>query len=319
MFLFGFALGFIFPVYAESHPAWWTYASPQATALVGIRWDNVQASPFAAVIGEELSSRGSLGFPDLECLKDASQILISSPDLLAIAAGAFPSAIVREQALSKGWKHSGYRGVELWITPGKETLSVAQISDQMLLLGHVKTLQETIDRSLEETTRTYSPLLAKAARYAQQDLWVVASHLPDPLANIFVPIDVEANAFAGSVSLRDGLHLEASITAESEQAAAKIAAALKQDVPQMPSMGGGFQIDAQVNSVRLAMEVTAVQLAAAMRKSEPVPVLVAADVRPPAASAAMPVSPKPPKVVPPQIVRIWGLDEGPREIILSRP
>jgi hypothetical protein len=304
-------LALVGPVRAESHPSWWNYASPQATALVGIRWAHVLSSPFVEGISEELSSDG-LGFPDLECLKGAQQILISSPELLAMEAGAFPADTVREQAASKGWKHSSYRGVELWITPGKETLSVAQISDQLVLLGRVKTLQDAIDRSLVETGRAYSPLLARAARYSQKDLWVVASHLPDPLADVFVPLDVEADAFAGSVSLDDGLHLEASITAGSDAEATGIANALRHDVPAMPSIGRGLKIDTDASLVRLTMETDADQLAAGMRKPE-VAEGVIAEAQAVEVPPALVVAPKP------QVIRIWGLDDGPREIVLSRP
>jgi len=292
---------------------------------VGIRWASIQSSPFAGAIAEELSSDGSLGIPDLECLKDAQQILISSPDLLVMEAGTFLAATVHDQAVSRGWKHSGYRGVELWVTPGKDTLSIARISDQLVLLGHVKTLQEAIDRSLEENGRSYSPLLARAARYAQKDFWVVAAHLPDPLANIFVPIDAEADAFAGSVSIDDGLHLEASLTEASEKAAGEIAQALRHDVPAMPSFGRGLQIDTDTVSVRLAMELTKDQLAAGLRNEPQGSAVVAtAEVRPVPAlvlpTAVLPTAPKAPTIEPPrQVVRIWGLDEGPREIVLPRP
>src|SRR5436190_1775756 len=53
---------------AESHPAWWRYASPEATALVGIHWENLRSSPFAEAIADELTGEGGLGFPQLECL-----------------------------------------------------------------------------------------------------------------------------------------------------------------------------------------------------------------------------------------------------------
>jgi hypothetical protein len=129
----------IFTVRAESHPAWWRYAAPDATALVGIQWDHLRSSPFADAIAGELSGEGSLGFPDLDCLKEARQILISSlsssPSVLAVASGNFPAATVREQAARKGLKRVVYHEVEIWVTPGKETLSIARLSDDLVLLA----------------------------------------------------------------------------------------------------------------------------------------------------------------------------------------
>jgi hypothetical protein len=133
---------------AESHPAWWRYASPEATALVGIQWERLRSSPFAGAISGELSGDDGLGFPDLDCLKQARQIVISSPALLAMAAGNYPATTFREQAALKGLKRTLYREVEIWVTPGKETLSIALMNDQLVLLGRVKNLQDAIDRSL---------------------------------------------------------------------------------------------------------------------------------------------------------------------------
>ena len=135
-------------------------------------------------------------FRDLDCLKQARQIVISSPALLAMAVGDFPAATFREQAARKGLKRALYHDVEIWVTPGKETLSIARMSDQLVLLGLVKDLQDAVDRSLlEEANRRLFPLLARAAHYSQDDLWVVAARLPDPLAGLFIPIDPEAEGF----------------------------------------------------------------------------------------------------------------------------
>src|ERR1700751_4722642 len=99
---------------AESHPSWWNFASPEATALVGVQWENLRQSVFGEAVGMELSSSGSLGFPDLPCLQESRQILISSPALLAMATGLFPPGTLREQAANKGLKHASYSGFDMW-------------------------------------------------------------------------------------------------------------------------------------------------------------------------------------------------------------
>lgn len=291
-------------VSAESHPAWWRYASPEATALVGIQWEHLRSSPFAEAVAGELAGGDGLGFPDLECLKNSRQILISSPALLAIAAGNFPAATLREQAAGKGLKRAPYKNFEIWVTPGKDTLSVARMTDQLMLVGRVKNLQDAIDRSLlEETERAYSPLLARAARYAQDDLWVVARRLPDPLAEHFIPIEAQAEGFEGGVSLQGGVRLGAVFSAESEEAAGELAEALKQSIRMLPPMARGIQINVVQNDVTLGMAISEEQFAAGLRTTT-------------AAAAA----PKPevtaPKPAGPQVIRIFGLDEGPREIVL---
>lgn len=311
----------------DSHPSWWNFASPEATALVGIQWENLRQSVFGEAVGMELSSSGSLGFPDLPCLQESRQILISSPALLAMATGLFPARTLREQAAKKGLKHASYNGFDLWISSGKATLSVAQMSDQLLLVGLRKTLEAAIDRSLLETGRRYSPLLARAARFSQtQDLWVVATQLPDSLASLFVPLEAEARSFDGAVSVRDGLHVEAALDAGSDRAATEIAETLRRSIPGFPAIAQGLQVTVNGGNVLLALQVNREQLAASLRKGEPVasPAPLPLPVEPPPApvlatfSLAAPVvlEPPVPKPAEPQIIRIFGLDEGPREIVL---
>jgi hypothetical protein len=296
---------------AESHPAWWRYASPEATALVGIQWEHLRSSPFADAITGELTGDGSLGFPDLDCLKEARQILISSAPVLAMAAGNFPAATVREQAARKGLKQTLYREIEIWVTPGKDTLSIASMNDQLVLLGRVKNLQDAIDRSLlQNVDRANSPLLARAAHYAQDDLWVVAARLPDPLAERFVPIDAEADGFEGAVSLEGGLRMGAVFNSSSEEAADQLVETLKGMLVSLPVVTQGIEIRIDQNNVTLSMAVSEQQLAAALKTTAPV---VAK-----AAPKPEPISPQPMAAPPagPQIIRIFGLDEGPREIVM---
>jgi len=296
---------------ADSHPAWWRFASPEATALVGIQWEHLRSSPFGEVISGELRGDGSLGFPDLDCLKEARQILVSSPALLAVAAGSFPAATLREQATRKGSKRALYRDVEIWVTPGKDTLSVARMSDQIILVGRVKNLEEAIDRSLlEEADRTYSPLLARAAHYAQDDLWVVAARLPDPLAERFVPIEAEAEGFEGGVSLEGGLRFGAVLSASSEDTARQLAETMQQTVLSLPAVARGIQVNVDQNFVTLGLALTGEQLLAGLRTTEEKP--------PPAVAATLGSKPEPAKPAGPQMIRIFGLDDGPREIVLRQ-
>jgi hypothetical protein len=301
---------------ADSHPSWWNLASPDSTALVGIHWENLQQSAFAEAIGAELSNGGSLGFPDVACLRDARQILISSPPLLGIASGAFPAASVRSQAGSKGLKPAAYRGVELWISRPKTEMSLARLNDQLLLVGSRKTLEDAIDRSLTETERRNSPLLARAARFAQAwDLWVVASQLPDPLASVFVPLDADADWFEGGVSLRGGLEVSAVLRTASEQAAQAEAESLRQAIPGFPAVARGLQVQVASEAVLLSLDVSQEEFSAGLRAPEQPPA-----AQPPLAPLALAPPELPaPKPTGPQVIRIFGLDEGTREIVLPLP
>jgi hypothetical protein len=328
----------------ESHPTWWSYASPEATAIVGIQWENLRQSVFAEAVGAELSSLGSLGFPDLSCILSARQILISSPDLLAMAAGNFPPSEVQGQAAVKGMKRVQYRGIALYISPGRDSLSVAQIDEQLLLIGLRKTMESAIDRNQWTNgpiALRYSPLLTRAARAASGgDLWVVADELPDRLASLFVPLEIEADGFNGTLSVRNGLYLDAVIKAKSPTDATEIAESLKDSIPELPAVAKDLEVTVTGDRVMLGLDLNRDQLAASLRHAEPAPVasapvpsapppapLVAKPAAPPIAPsvAAAPIpapppapaaAPEPPKSPEPQVIHIYGLDDGPREIVL---
>jgi hypothetical protein len=294
---------------AESHPSWWTLAEPEATALVGIQWDTLRDSPFGDAVRSELSG-DNLGFPDVAMLRDAKQMLISSPAVLAILSGNFPVEVLHEQAASKGLKSGNYRGIELFISPGKNTLSIAQLTDQLLLVGLHKTLERAIDRSLAETGRRYSPLLPHAARIAQgKDLWVVATQLPDPLASLFVPLEAEAQGFEGAVSVRDGVQLEATLDAGSPGQADAVGENLRQSIPSLPPIARAMRVTVESRTVLLDLQVTRDQLIAAMQPAElPAPKPMSAPVKELVVEEPVPTGP--------QVIRIFGLDEGTREIVL---
>jgi hypothetical protein len=331
---------------AQSHPGWWTFAAPDSNSLIGIGWSSLRDSPFGDVVHAELSSSGSLGFPDLPCLLNAHDFLIASPPLLAGAKGACTPAALRADALAQGMKPASHRGIAMWIAPGKG-LSVAQFSDRVVLIGLRKSLEGAIDRSLAET-HSYSPLLMVGARLAHpsdahpNELWVVATELPDAVAGIFVPLEVPEGGslhnFEGGLSTRDGLNLDAVVNAGSDKAAVEFARSLRKSIPQLPAIAKGLQVATNGSGVALSLKVAKDELLSSLRQTpEPPPtaplpaaspiVVNAAPVVVEAAIAATMVAPTPPRPEPvkpeatkaepePQVIRIFGLDDGPREIKL---
>jgi len=323
-------LGFAALAAAQSHPTWWNLASPGATALVGVDWQTVRASPFAEPVEAELW--GDLGFPDLACLHQARQIVISSPDLLAMASGNFSGRALSDQAMNLKMKPMTYRNIDMWFASAKGALSIARMTDQLVLIGEPKALEMAVDRSIADR-RDYAPLLARAAKFSQKDLWVVSSRLPDDLASRFVPLDTEARGFEGSLTVRGGLSLEASLTTGSEDEANASAEKLAKAVPGFPAIARGLEISLDEATIELALTVSKEQVIASLRgqeqpgaaapPSETIPVqtpvrverVIVEKIEPPkpVVAAAKPVE-KPAEK--PQIIRIVGLDEGPKEIVL---
>jgi hypothetical protein len=286
----------------QSFPRSWTYVAPDATALVGIEWQHLRDSFLADAVTSELSSSGRLGFPDLPCLWNSREILLAGPDLLAVATGSFPAATVAAQATGLGMQPVDYDGVRLWIVRAKDRRSLAQVNENLLLVGFKETLEAAIDRSLLTTGRQMSPLLTRGARLATSfDMWISATALPDPLVSVFIPVEFETADFDGGLSARGGLVLDAHYSMGTPEGASQSADYFRQAVPDFHPLLRGMNVIEDGEVVRLKLQVSPQELADQLRLPEP-PTTEAVEAPPPPAK--------------PRSVHIVGLDEGPREIPL---
>jgi hypothetical protein len=319
----------------ETHPSWWAYASPEATALVGIQWNNLRGSPFAAAIEAQIAPGGALGFPDLDCLRKAREIFISSPALLAAETGDFPVLTVQEQAQRQGFSPLVYRGAVLWLPEQADKLGVAQVNEHLVLVGARKTLERALDGQLSERGRADSALLTQAARFSETaDLWVAAVKLPDPLATRFVPLDAAGSGFLGRVTVHDGLTVQAFFDAGSEQAASGFVRAFRDKAPSFPLAARRIEAAADQSRVTIALQVSSSEILTAPYAA-PQPAAVAEIANAPQGSAGLlildgpPIAaePEPPpapyrfevthvEASQPRIIRIFNLEEGTREVNL---
>jgi hypothetical protein len=290
---------------AESFPRAWNYVAPDATAIIGVEWRQLQNSFLADAIGSELFASGHLGIPELECLERSREILLSAPDFLAIFSGAFPAATVESQASKLGLWKTSYQGVRLWIAPEKYRRSVAQLNDSLLLIGWRDTLEAAIDRGMQTELRQYSPLLARGARMAPNaDLWIAANALPDPLVSVFLPLQMETGEFDGTISARNGLRIDARYNMSSTEDALLSADYFRQAIPDFHAVLHNLHVIPEGESVLLKLDVSAGDLAEYLRPPQP----TVAEVKP---------EPPPPPAGP-RVVRIVGLDDGAREITLPK-
>lgn len=167
--------------------------SPEASALVGVRWEVLRTSTLGPALENKLFGKSGFTNLDLECLKQIKQILLSDPPFLAVASGQFPAGVVAGQAVKRGLRRTVFKTVELWIAGAKEGMSLARLSDQLVLIGEKEVLEAAIERSQAEGLRDYSHLLPRAALLGQQNLWVVYNGMPIPLAEEFTPLEQDAN------------------------------------------------------------------------------------------------------------------------------
>jgi len=302
--------------HAEPHPDWWAYVAPESTALVGIHWNTLRNSPLASFVEDEISPSGGLGFPNLDCLTQADDIVISSPALLAVEEGVFPAAVVEDQAQRQGLRRAVYRGVTLWLPDQEDDLGVAQISERLVLVGSQKTLESAVDRSLSETTPQSSLLMSRAAHFSQSgDLWVAAAKLPDPLASLFVPLDADASQFLGRVSVRDGFFVEASLEASSTEAGVALIHRLHENTSAIPALDRALEASTDQNRVTVALRVNPENLHVGLVPLPPPPQGSAVEPRRLAAPVTFEITHA--ETTRPRIIRIFNLEEGTREIVLQ--
>ncbi|MEO8029012.1 MAG: hypothetical protein ABI823_21205, partial [Bryobacteraceae bacterium] len=300
--------------FAESHPRVWSLASPDATSLVGIQWQYARTSVFGDAFRAELSAGGGLDLPDFDWLPLTDQILVTGPDVLVIATGAYHAEFLK--ALPKGIV---YRNIAM---RGTSKATVAMLNETTLLLGPRKTVQAAIERSLAET-RKLNPLFARGATLAAaNDFWVIAKRLPDPVAGAFLPIDViadEIEAVEGGILFRDGLRMQGTLRALTSGRAKAVAEHLQRLLPDLPQIVRGLEVDPVDDEVKLLLAVSEKELTSGLRTTAaPRPqaeVLVSAGG---GASSTVKMDEKKEeeqKPQGPQVVRIFGLDGGPREIV----
>jgi hypothetical protein len=103
------------------------------------------------------------------------------------------------------------------------------------------------------------------------------------------------------VIARDSLQLGAAYQMGSAQQATAAAEKLRQVVPTFPWVAQGLEVQVEDDAVLLTLYVGPEQLAASLRQPNPVP-----EAPPPE-----------PVGKGPRVIRIYGLDEGPRETVLA--
>jgi hypothetical protein len=313
----------------QSHPGWWTFAAPDSKTLVGIHWQTFQDS----ARGEYLRHLFSVPEPpynqmtELPCLLRARDLLISSPELVIGASGGCTTAELKSQATERGWKHSAYKGFEIWVGP---TSSVLQWTERVVLIGAARDLRAVVDRSLEEK-RGYSPLLITGAKLAREnDLWVVSTDSRGETALLYATYAITPDE--DGVVVGETIGTSVVLQAESAKRVTEIVEGLRKVNPGAEVSASGMTVTA---TARVAKGHPTVPAAPMDR------VVAGEPVIPPAAVAAVNAGPStaasnaPPKVDPvkpeiakvdvtkaepaqsePQVIRIFGLDDGPREIVL---
>jgi len=299
-------------------------------------------SVFLAATGD-FSGASKPAVPAVPAKTGAAAAKVSAPFVLVIS-GTFPDEHLRP--LLKG-VHPSYKGINVYRGTGANATSIAILDEHTILLGDEKSIYRAIDRKTTGV-KAQGPLLARARELASSnEIWIVARDSSGALQKGTGPAAMFASEVEGvdlGLAVREGFNMDISLATKTEAGAqalaqlfatqmqsavnAKLDGQKAQDFWSKVKMGAdGKRIQVQIamtkeelrENIRLAQEQRAPQTSGKPS--------VAAWVMPGNNSAALTVGgPKPvTKVQPtapakppaPRVVKIYGLDDGVREIQLD--
>jgi hypothetical protein len=335
----------------QADPTLWRFVYPNAKALISIDWARIQKSPAGAMIRDKWLSPGALpAIPGFELLNDIDRVLISSPGkgsaddsadspILIAIQGHFDAAQVRQLFARFGAKPQSYNSFQVYRPQGRnpqgnEAKDTAWVlfDAGTILFGDAPSIFSALDRS-----RFASPpietgsLLARATEMdGAYQLWVImdATEIAssDQIAALLRGGEwaSEAQGFEVGVNLQAGLAADLTVRFSSDATAKRVTAELTRVMNlaakdkasgQLQNIAKKLKFNLDGAAARISLRLTpqdlekASEAFAAGRKAAQLATVAHA----PLDNGVLP-APAKPLPASPAVIRIEGLDDGPREI-----
>ncbi len=323
-------------VSAQTDAGLWRFVHPNAKALIGI---DVRAIAGSRIAGEMAAQFHSLAIPFplpaalsvMDPINSIDRVLLSSPgadpaDLSAeppviiAAAGRFEPGKLARIFMQAGAKPQFFDGVTIYRPPEKNSdFGVVVLNSQTLLAGDAKSLYTVLDRISKNVSTI--PAIVERARDMDvaYDFWAILSAPPSAMHSDRFPLASLAGKMTGfqaGIALRDGLALDVNITAASEAGAKEMSTQLskllrlvtkdRDNHPEWAGLNKKFKITIENSDVHIALRVAAPDVERMAKVFE--------EARARGQQAS--IAPKPPAR---QVIRIEGLDDGPREVPYRPP
>jgi hypothetical protein len=334
---------------AQTDAGPWRFIPPNAKALISVDWSRIRKSHVGTLLREKWVD--GAGIPGTEFLDDADRFLISStgrpadqPDaeapMLIVVTGHFDLAKVRTALAQHRVKPQMYNSFQVYRQQGKDAkdLAFALLNPQTILIGDSRSVFASLDRSAFPAAEPAAgSLLTRVADMdSSYDAWAIVN-TPDILGGDRLTAllsgsdsDVDARGFEFGVSLRNGLAADVSLMFGSDSVAKSMATELSRMVklavkgklgdPALADLEKRLKFAAQGSVTKLTLRLSPQELeknAQIFTASRKQPAAGVPEIRPVvkqdqpvAAKVEPPVPPKPEK----KVIRIEGLDDGPREI-----
>lgn len=341
-----------------SMPSLWRYAHPDAKALIGVEWSRLANSPFGQQMRQKISAAATGEIKGLDVFNSIHRIFISSPGKLGARSRQQPPVVFAVQGdfdLKKirklvGDKVAGeetYRSVDILegAKTGGRQMALALVSPQTLVIGDLGSVKAALDhQAAADPSQASNPLFLRASKLAAtNDIWLVADAPPAAFSSSKTKRPSMLNDITGvdlGISLRSGLGLQLNLDTKSAKSAAKLATGLEvmtgmmlaslKSKPGAPELADKLKVSTEESTVNIALRMDQRELDQTLRQfgnsiASGFGRAAAGDVKVRAraggagqwswGSMEQPPAPKPPRK---QVIRIYGLDEGVREIPFSQ-
>jgi hypothetical protein len=306
-------------------------------------------------VRQSIAEQDTTGWDGAELMDQIGRIFISTPgnpdsassdDVPGLVAvqGTFDLERVRElidAKLEESTEHGSVEVLRFAGNKGRPT-ALALVSPQLLLLGDFDSVSAGIDHyQAQDPGQASNPLYLRASELAgESDIWIVANaslsdFSKDGMNQAQFLKDVES--IEAGISLQKGLGLQLNLGTNSEESAAKLAAGLQlmtgmllasqQQKPDMPNFAEKLQIAADSSLVKMAMTLDEKELEQSFGQ-------LASSMQPSLGGSGDDVAvqgkiggsgdwswgemrqPEPEPAN--QVITVWGLEEGKKEIPLGR-
>lgn len=337
------------PMYlrGQSDPAPWRFVYPNAKALIGIDWQRIRQTPAGAMIRDKWLNTGvAAAVPGIGLLDQVDRVVISSPGneairdtgpgaaaepaeapMLIVVQGHFDAAQVRRLFTRLGSKPQAYNSFQVYRPQAQDSKDLAYVlfDAGTILFGDAPSVFAALDRNqFAAPAPEPGSIVARGAELdATYELWLVLTS-PDILSNdrlagLFGGGEwtTDAQGFEAGVHLRSGLAADVTVHFASEAAAKRITAEMTQltavvakdkDNPRMRDLARKLKFSSDGSATKISLRLTPQELATNMDA------FAASHQTSGAAEKAVSPAPVTPAPVQPGVIRIEGLDGGPREI-----
>jgi hypothetical protein len=298
-------------VFAQVPTQDWRFAHPGATLVGGFRVKAVLDSPLVNTLIAEASvkdpSTGAMVGMAKGMLGGVSEVRFSvrdmgkgkNPDVLALVTGALDDAAAG--ALMQG------------TTQGKT--GVRRINANTLLVGEGQSLEDAMVRMNKPATGLQARALDHSRTLAKHDLWF-AGTLPEmPMT---FPVLDSLRGIALGISMQSDLRVEVALEMASPKMAEDLVSSARRSQIKQPGLGAALQSEVEGSTARFRVEMPGDQVIQAVQQGmanggaqSPLASLLGQSQVAFKSTAPEPEAPAKPKR---DTIRIYGLDEGTREI-----